>query len=53
MKCIGICKSDSPRTRIDPDGISNVGQAIYARKFAADFSVEMTRSVQAILRNWE
>jgi nitroreductase len=36
-----------------PDGITNVGQANYARKFAAGFSKEMTRSVQAILRNWE
>jgi hypothetical protein len=36
-----------------PDGIANVGQAMYARKFSADFSVEMTRSVQAILRNWQ
>jgi FMN reductase (NADPH)/FMN reductase [NAD(P)H] len=36
-----------------PDGIDNVGQAMYVRKFNADFSVEMTRSVQAILRNWE
>jgi nitroreductase len=36
-----------------PDGIANVGQAMYARKFASDFSVEMTRSVQAILCNWE
>ena len=36
-----------------PGGIENVGQAMYVRKFAADFSVEMTRSVQAILRNWE
>ena len=31
-----------------PDGITNVGQANYVRKFAADFSMEMTRSVQAI-----
>ena len=36
-----------------PDGIANVGQAMYVRKFAADFSEEMTRSVRAILRNWE
>ena len=36
-----------------PEGIANVGQANYVRKFDADFSVEMTRSVQAILRNWE
>ena len=36
-----------------PGGIDNVGQAMYVRKFNADFSVEMTRSVQAILCNWE
>jgi len=36
-----------------PDGIANVGQANYARKFSADFSREMTRSVRAILRNWQ
>jgi hypothetical protein len=36
-----------------PGGIANVGQANYARKFAAYFSKEMTRSVRAILRVWE
>ena len=36
-----------------PAGIDNVGQAMYVRKFSADFSVEMTRSVRAILRNWQ
>jgi FMN reductase (NADPH)/FMN reductase [NAD(P)H] len=36
-----------------PDGIANVGQANYVRKFSADFSKEMTRSVQVILRNWQ
>jgi FMN reductase (NADPH)/FMN reductase [NAD(P)H] len=36
-----------------PAEIENVGQAMYTRKFAADFSVEMTRSVQAILQNWQ
>jgi len=36
-----------------PAGIDNVGQAMYVRKFNADFSVEMTRSVQAMLCNWE
>ena len=36
-----------------PGGIANVGQANYVRKFSADFSKEMTRSVQAILKNWE
>lgn len=33
-------------------GIANVGQAMYLRKFSADFTLEMTRSVQAILKNW-
>ena len=36
-----------------PDGIANVGQAMYAQKFASDFSAEMTRSVRAMLRAWE
>ena len=35
-----------------PDGIANVGQANYVRKFSADFSKEMTRSVRAILHYW-
>lgn len=30
----------------------NLGQFIYLRKFSADFSYEMTRSAQAILRAW-
>jgi nitroreductase len=31
---------------------ANFGQLMYLRKFSAEFSVEMTRSVQAILRAW-
>ena len=31
---------------------ANFGQLMYLRKFGAEFSVEMTRSVQAILRTW-
>ncbi len=31
----------------------NAGQATYLRKFAADFSVEMNRSVHAWLKAWE
>jgi len=31
---------------------SNVGQDYYARKFSADFSIEMTRSVKAAIRTW-
>lgn len=32
--------------------ISNYGQAMYLRKFNADFSVEMSRSVRLILERW-
>jgi len=34
------------------EGSVNFGQLIYWRKFAADFSVEMSRSVRAILKEW-
>jgi FMN reductase (NADPH)/FMN reductase [NAD(P)H] len=34
------------------DGIANVGQAMYFRKFNADFSVEMNRSVKLMLQEW-
>jgi FMN reductase (NADPH)/FMN reductase [NAD(P)H] len=34
------------------EGIANFGQAAYLRKFNADFSVEMSRSVRAILKEW-
>ena len=33
-------------------GAANYGQQFYARKFASDFSVEMTRSVRAALDAW-
>jgi nitroreductase len=32
--------------------IENVGQAMYLRKFVSDFSVEMSRSVREMLKNW-
>lgn len=35
-----------------PEGIANTGQHIYARKFAAAFSVEMTRSAKTAIRRW-
>jgi FMN reductase (NADPH)/FMN reductase [NAD(P)H] len=34
------------------EGIANVGQAMYLHKFAADFTLEMNRSVRLILREW-
>jgi nitroreductase len=34
------------------DGIENMGQLNYLKKFSADFSIEMTRSVRAMLRAW-
>lgn len=38
--------------RLFPNGAQNVVQANYLRKFTAAFSVEMTRSVREILKNW-
>jgi FMN reductase (NADPH)/FMN reductase [NAD(P)H] len=35
-----------------PNGAQNVVQYNYIRKFTADFSLEMTRSVRAMLKNW-
>ena len=34
-------------------GAQNLGQHHYFRKFNADFSVEMSRSVKEMLKNWE
>jgi FMN reductase (NADPH)/FMN reductase [NAD(P)H] len=34
------------------EDIPNVGQFNYVRKFSADFSVEMSRSVRAMLKTW-
>ena len=34
-------------------GAQNVGQSNYFRKFVADFSIEMNRSVREMLKNWE
>jgi len=36
-----------------PFGAENVGQATYLRKFVSDFSVEMSRSVREMLKNWQ
>jgi FMN reductase (NADPH) len=33
-------------------GAENFGQFMYARKTGADFSIEMTRSVKEMLKNW-
>lgn len=34
------------------EGIANVGQATYLRKFGSDFSVEMSRSAREWLKGW-
>ncbi len=39
-------------TKAYPPGVSNFGQANYLRKFISDFSVEMSRSVAEMLKNW-
>ncbi len=36
-----------------PDDIENFGQLLYFRKFAADYSLEMSRSVRAMLKAWQ
>jgi nitroreductase len=38
--------------RPDIQGAVNIGQQTYRSKFAADFSIEMNRSVRAIMKNW-
>ena len=38
--------------RQEIEGSTNVGQAIYRRKFNAEFTYEMTRSVRLILKEW-
>jgi nitroreductase len=35
------------------EGITNVGQATYQRKFGADFSLEMNRSAREWLKGWQ
>lgn len=35
------------------EGAANFGQDYYLRKFASDFSVEMTRSVQKMIESWK
>jgi FMN reductase (NADPH)/FMN reductase [NAD(P)H] len=35
-----------------PEGIQNPGQLMYFRKFSADFSREMRRSVRVMLQSW-
>ena len=44
-------QSHLPKGRV-MEGIDSVGQAMYARKFNADFSIEMRRSVREMLKNW-
>ena len=34
------------------DGATNFGQDVYLRKFASEFSVEMTRSVMKMMESW-
>jgi FMN reductase (NADPH)/FMN reductase [NAD(P)H] len=34
------------------EGIANFGQAMYLRKFASDFSIEMSRSAREWLQSW-
>ena len=40
------------KAKAHPAEYENAGQDIYFRKFAADFSVEMNRSVKTMMENW-
>jgi FMN reductase (NADPH)/FMN reductase [NAD(P)H] len=42
---------DSSRPRL-VEGAANFGQDFYLRKFASDFSIEMTRSVRRMIESW-
>lgn len=42
---------DSSRPRL-VEGAANFGQDFYLRKFASDFSMEMTRSVRKMIKSW-
>ncbi len=35
------------------EGIANFGQAMYSRKFDSEFTIEMSRSVRLILKEWQ
>ena len=35
------------------EGVDNIGQLVYQRKFSSDFSVEMSRSVREWLKRWK
>ena len=45
-------EEQATHARTLPEGIENVGQWMYTRKFSADFSKEMSRSVRAMMHAW-
>jgi nitroreductase len=49
----GLLESPAGEPRQYYQGAENIGQAMYLRKTAADFSLEMVRSVKAMLDNWK
>ena len=51
-KMFAECESQMPKGKA-MEGIANFGQAMYLRKFASDFSVEMSRSAQEWLKGWQ
>jgi nitroreductase len=52
IEMFGERESQMPKGKA-MEGVANFGQAMYLRKFSADFSMEMSRSVRAILKEWE
>jgi nitroreductase len=48
----GDAQERMPKGGERPEGVQNFGQLMYLRKFSADFSQEMRRSVRAMLQTW-
>ncbi len=44
--------ADIFKGQTDIGGAQNIGQLTYRRKFGADFTLELNRSVKAILQRW-
>lgn len=45
-------QEETGQGRSEPGGVENRGQGMYVRKFSANFSKEMRRSVKLMLRAW-
>jgi nitroreductase len=53
LKAMFLDREEQFQTHRASSQAANFGQHMYLRKFIADFSIEMTRSVRAMIENWE